>query len=140
MDRATATALEKLGKGLAAIAENIAQLQLHVAKLDARVAAIDSQVVAIRKHFDRQLTERADEKIQRDLDLERAVFGQSQSAASKRAGKAESRVAEAQHATVPKRGSQSDLRAVSGCNCGLIGDLSVGTSPVSGRHFHGGVS
>ena len=90
MDRATATALEKLSKGLVAIAENIAQLQLDVAKLDARVAAIDSQVVAIRKHFDRQLTERADEQIQRDLDLERAVFGQSQSAASKRAGKAES--------------------------------------------------
>ena len=46
MDRATATALEKLSKGLVAIAENIAQLQLDVAKLDARVAAIDSLSVS----------------------------------------------------------------------------------------------
>jgi hypothetical protein len=77
-------------KGLVAIAENIAQLQLDVAKLDARVAAIDSQVVAIRKHFDRQLTERADEKTRRDFDLERAVFGQSRSPGSKQTDRTQS--------------------------------------------------
>jgi site-specific recombinase len=77
MGRSTGMALEKLSKGLVAVAESIAQLQLDIAKLDARVAAVDSQVVAIGKHLDRQLTQRADENIKRDLDLERAVFGQS---------------------------------------------------------------
>jgi len=85
MDRSTATALEKLGKGLGAIAESIAHLRLDIAKLDARVTAIDSQIVAIARHLDRQPSQHSDEKIQRDLDLERAVFGQSRPSASKRA-------------------------------------------------------
>jgi hypothetical protein len=85
MDRSTATALEKLRKDLAAIAESIVQLRLDIAKLDARVAATDSEVVAIAKRLDRQPAQRADEKSQRDLDLERAVFGQSPPSASQRA-------------------------------------------------------
>ena len=87
MDRSTATALEKLRKDLAAIAESIVQLRLDIAKLDARVAATDSQVVAIAKHLDRKSAQRADENNQRDLDLERAVFGQSQPSASERAAR-----------------------------------------------------
>lgn len=87
MDRSTATALEKLRKDLAAIAESIGQLRLDIAKLDARVAATDRQVVVIAKHLDRQPAPDADENNQRDLDLERAVFGQSRPSASERAVK-----------------------------------------------------
>jgi len=70
MDTKTSAALAKLNKTLSAIAEAMTQLQLDIAKLDARVAAIG-------RRLGREGNANREDENARDLELERAVFGQT---------------------------------------------------------------
>jgi hypothetical protein len=77
MDTKTSAALAKLNKTLSAIAEAMTQLQLDIAKLDARVAAIDSELGALGRRLGREGNANREDENARDLELERAVFGQT---------------------------------------------------------------
>src|SRR6476646_851800 len=76
MDRKVTAILEKLSQSLTAIAEGMTQLQLDIAKLDARLVAVDAQVASINRHLGREGNASGEEESRRDLELERAVFGQ----------------------------------------------------------------
>jgi hypothetical protein len=75
MDRKVSTQLEWLGRALSAIGESITQLQLDVAKMDARIVAIDGQLGALSRRLDSDASPGVDRPLQRDLELEREVFG-----------------------------------------------------------------
>ena len=87
MDKKVSAALEKLNKTLSAIAESMTQLQLDIAKMSARISAIDSEIASLTRHLSHEGNGSRVHESGRDLELERAVFGQMRARSTTEAGK-----------------------------------------------------
>jgi hypothetical protein len=81
MNQESDAALKKLVRTVAAVAEDVAQLRIDVVKLQGAVAGLECKVTSLDRRLGSDAGPSGEEKLfERDLDLERRVFGEVHSA------------------------------------------------------------